>query len=91
MPYPSHWVLGTASVGEVPQTLLMIKKKLIRRVPMVQLCMVVPAEHGEKDLKPIGILVSGEFLSQHIDYGFSPPFGQQVPVQVDLTSKMMDS
>ena len=30
---------------------------------MIQLCAVVPAEQGEKDLKPIDILVTGEFLS----------------------------
>ena len=58
---------------------------------MIQLCVVVPAEHGEKDLKPIDILVTGEFLSQHINYGFSCLFGRQCPVLVDLTSTMMDS
>ena len=29
---------------------------------MVQLCVVVPAEQGEKDLKPIDILGTGEFI-----------------------------
>ena len=37
---------------------------------MIQLCVVVPAEQGEKDLKPIDILVTCEFLSQRINYGF---------------------
>ena len=58
---------------------------------MVYLSVVVPAEQGKKDLKPINSLVTGEFLLQHIDYGFSCPFGRQYPVLVDLTSKMMDS
>ena len=58
---------------------------------MVQLCVVVPAEQGEKDLKPINILVSGEFLSEQIKYRFSCSFGGQSPVLVDLKWKMMDS
>ena len=58
---------------------------------MIQLCVVVPTEQGEKDLKPIDILVTGEFLSQHIHYGFSCSFCRQCPVLVDLTWKMMDS
>ena len=58
---------------------------------MVQLCVVVPAEQGEKDLKPIDILVTGEFLSQLMDYGFPCSFRRQSFVLVDLTSKMMDS
>ena len=58
---------------------------------MVQLCVVVTAEQGKKDLKRIDILVTGEFLSQQPNYGFSCLFGRQCPVLVDLTSKMMDS
>ena len=58
---------------------------------MVQLCVLVPAEQKKEDLKPIDILVTGNFLSQHIDYGFSCSFCRQSPVLVDLTSKMMDS
>ena len=58
---------------------------------MVQLCVVVPAEQGEKDLKPIDILVTGNFLSQHVNYGFPCSFRRQYPVLVRLTSKKMDS
>ena len=58
---------------------------------MIQLCVVASAEQGEKDLKQIDILVTGEFLSQHINYGSSWSFCRQCPVLVDLTSKMMDS
>ena len=58
---------------------------------MIQLCVVVPAEQGETNLKPIDILVTREFLSQHINYGFSCSFSRQCPVLVNLTSKMMDS
>ena len=77
-------------VWEVPPALVSIEKKLIEGVPMVQPCVVVPAEQSEKDLKPIDILVTGKFFSQHINYGFSCSFGRQCPVLVDLTSKMMD-
>ena len=59
-------------------------------VPMVQLCVVVPAEQGEKDLKAINIPVTGEFFSQHIDCGFPCSFSWQSPVLVDLTPRMMD-
>ena len=76
---------------EVPPALVSTENQLIGRILVVQLCVVVPAEQGEKDLKPIDILVTGEFLSQHINYGFSCSFGRQCPVLVDLTSKMMYS
>ena len=38
---------------------------------MVQLCVVVPSEQDEKNLKTIDTLVTGKFLLQHINYGFS--------------------
>ena len=78
-------------VHEVPPTLVTTKNKLIGRIPMVQLYVVVPAEQGEEDFTPIDILVTGECLSQHIDYGFPCSFSRQSPVLVDLTSKMMNS
>ena len=58
---------------------------------MVQLCVVVPAEQGEKDFKLIDILVTGEFLLQHTDYGLPCSFSRQSPVLVEFTLKMMDS
>ena len=78
-------------VRVVPRALVTTKNKLIGRISMVQLCDVVPAEQGEKDLKPIDILVTAEFLSQHIEYGFSCSFGRQSPELVDLSSKKTDS
>ena len=78
-------------VREVPPRLVTTENKLIGQIPMVKLCVVVPAEHGEKDPKPFDILVIGEFFWQHINCGFSCSLGRQCPVLVDLTPKMMDS
>ena len=51
------WII----VRDVPQPLVTTKIKLVGRVAMVRLCVVVPAEQGEKDLKPSDTLVTGEF------------------------------